>query len=316
MASLCFMISAFFYFFVVGSFLHTPIYTFLHRVTYDEIFVTQVTFLNSDTFILLSATLVWFYVSIKAGYMKYAILIFFSFFLVSLFLNMTTIALAGAVITLPVVSCLIILDRFWNKKILSHDARLSIDYMTIAAIGLACLGILSLVVFISTGITTVTVDKFPYAIYQQLLGTLTPIVMAALVFCIPLKAIFNQIISRMKIRDDALVIINFKLSAKRIAIYLMLCIILAISAALIPHLPVINPNNERLGVDTHAYVDWLNQMKNQTANPIYILKGDRPLTLIILFLVTQATKADPFQVAEYSPMLFAPLLVPGNVLSY
>ena len=132
--------------------------------------------------------------------MKYAILIFFSFFLVSLFLNMTTIALAGAVITLPVVSCLIILDRFWNKKILSHDAKLSIDYMTIAAIGLACLGIMSLVVFISTGITTVTVDKFPYAIYQQLLATLTPIVMAALVFCIPLKAILNQIISRMKIR--------------------------------------------------------------------------------------------------------------------
>ena len=107
---------SFFYFFVAGSFLHTPIYTFLHRVTYDEIFVTQVTFLNSDTFILLSATLVWFYVSIKAGYMKYAILIFFSFFLVSLFFNMTTIALAGAVITLPVVSCLIVLDRFWNKS--------------------------------------------------------------------------------------------------------------------------------------------------------------------------------------------------------
>ena len=191
---------SFFYFFVAGSFLHTTIYTFLHRVTYDEIFVTHVTSLNSDTFILLSATLVWFYVSIKAGYMKYAILIFFSFFLVSLFLNMTTIALAGAVITLPVVSCLIILDRFWNKKILSHDAKLSIDYMTIAAIGLACLGIMSLVVFISTGVTTVTVDKFPYAIYQQLLSILTPIVMAALVFCIPLKVLLNQIIGRMKIR--------------------------------------------------------------------------------------------------------------------
>jgi hypothetical protein len=63
-------------------------------------------------------------------------------------------------------------------------------------------------------------------------------------------------------------------------------------------------------VYSSRYVDWLNQMKNQTTNPVYfVLKGDRPLTLIMLFLMTQAPKADPFQVAEYSPMLFAPLLV-------
>ncbi len=50
--------------------------------------------------------------------------------------------------------------------------------------------------------------------------------------------------------------------------------------------------------------------EKSTANPIYFaLKGDRPLTLIILFLITEVTKADPFQVVEYSPMLFAPLLV-------
>jgi hypothetical protein len=304
---------SFFYFFVAGSSLQTILYTFLHRVTYEEIFVTHVTSLNVDTFILLSATLFWFYVSIKAGYMKYAILIFFSVFLVSLFLNLTTIAFAGAVLTLPVVSCLIILDRFRNKRILSHDPRLSIDYMTIAAIGLVCLGIMSLIVFISTGITTVTVDKYPYAVYQQLLSILTPIVMAALVFCIPLKILLNQIISRMKIRGDALVLITFKgkLSTKRIAFYLSLCIILAITVTLLPHLHVINTNSERLGVDTPRYVTWLMLMQNQSVNPIdFALKtsADRPLTTIILFLLTEVTNADPFQVIEYSPTIFAPLL--------
>jgi hypothetical protein len=304
---------SFFYFFVAGSSLHAIIYTFLYRVTYEESFVTHVISLNTDAFILLSATLAWFYVSIKTGYMKYAILILFSVFLVSFILNMTTIALAGAVLTLPVVSCLIMLDRFRNKRILAHDPRLSIDYMTIVAIGLVCLGIVNLVVFVSTGITTVTVDKYPYAVYQQLLSILTPIVMAALVFCIPLKILLKHIISRMKISDDALVIFNFKvkLSTKRIAFYLSLCIVLAITVTLLPHLHIINPNNERLGVDTPRYVTWLMLMKNQSANPIdFALKtsADRPLTTILLFLLAEVTNADPFQVIEYSPTLFAPLL--------
>ncbi len=313
LSSSLFVVLSFFYFFVIGSGLHTIIYTFFYRVTYEEIFVSHVISPNIDSFILISATLGWFYLSIKAGYMKYAVLIFFSVFLVSLLLNMTTISLAGAVLTLPVVSCLIILNWFWNKRILRHDSRLSINYMTIAAIGLTTLGTISLVVFISTGVTTVTIDKYPYGIYQQLLSFLTPIVMAALVFCIPLKVLFNQIITRIKVTNDTLGIVNFKakLSPKRIAIYLSLSIILAVSVALIPHLHVINPNNERLGVDTPRYVTWLTLMKNQSANPInFALKtsSDRSLTIIILFLMMEATKADPFQIIEYSPTLFAPLL--------
>jgi hypothetical protein len=114
----------------------------------------------------------------------------------------------------------------------------------------------------------------------------------------------------MKAHTLLLNIVEDTLGNKRVAICLFLCVILGVGVAFIAHLPVINPKNERLGVDTPRYVDWLNNMKNQTADPIYfVMKGDRPLTLLTLFLMTQATKADPFQVAEYSPMLFAPLLV-------
>lgn len=311
-SSLLVLIS-FFYFFVVGSSLHAVIYSFLHRVTYEKIFVTQVTSLNTDVFILLSASIIWIYVSIKVEYMKYAISIFFSVFLVSLFLNMTTIAVAGAVLTLPVVSCLIILNRFWGKSIVSHDFRLSIDYMTLAGIGLASLGIICLVVFISTGITTVNVDIIPYAIYQELLAILTPIVMSALVFCLPLKVILNQVASRINGRNSKLGTVTFegKLSTKRISVCLSLSIILAVAVALIPHLPIIDPNSERLGVDTPRYVTWIMHMKNQSGDPmVFALKtlADRPLTIIILFLMTEVTNASPFQVIEYSPALFAPLL--------
>ena len=185
--------------------------------------------------------------------------------------------------------------------------------MTIAAIGLAALGIMSLLVFISTGVTT-TLEKYPYAIYQQLLSILTPLVMAGLAFCIPLKVLLNQIMDRIKIKWDSVTIVIFqdKLGTKRIAVYLFLCIILAVTITLIPHIPVINPNNQRLGVDTPRYETWLTLMDNQSVSPInFALKsaGDRPLTLLILFFITETTNADPFQVIEYSPTLLAPLLI-------
>ena len=37
---------------------------------------------------------------------------------------------------------------------------------------------------------------------------------------------------------------------------------------LIPHIPVINPHNERLGVDTPRYETWLTLMNNQSGGPI------------------------------------------------
>jgi hypothetical protein len=314
LSSICLAIVTFFYFFVIGSALHAKIYTFQYRVTYENTFVAHVINPDIDAFLILAATVGWLYLSVKPGYQKSAMMVFFAVFPVLLFLNITTLALAGAVLTLPVVSCLIMIDRFSSRGLIKHSARLSLDYVTIAAIVLASSGIISLFVFIITGITSITVEKFAYAIYQEILSILTPIVMAALVFCIPLKVLLNQIISRMKTKGDALVIVDFKdkLNAKRTAIYLSLCIILAVTVALIPHLPEINPNNERLGVDTPRYVTSLTLMKNQSANLIdFALKTstDRPLTMIVLFLMTEATKADPFQIIEYSPTLFAPLLV-------
>ena len=80
----------------------------------------------------------------------------------------------GAVLTLPAVNSLIILDRYTSKRILHHDVRLSLNYITISSIILASLGIVSLLMFLLTGVTTVMIEKYPYAIYQQLLSIFTP----------------------------------------------------------------------------------------------------------------------------------------------
>ena len=138
--------------------------------------------------------------------------------------------------------------------------------------------------------------------------------MAALVFCLPLKILLNELNRRMKINRHVLPIgvLGNKISNKQIVMYLTLCIILGILVAFIPHLSKINPNNERLGVDTPRYVTSLMLMENQQGNLthfVFSTMGDRPLTMIILFLITEASSSDPFHVVEFSPMLFAPLLV-------
>lgn len=313
LSSILLVIISFFYFFVVGSAVDTKIYSFHYRVTYEKNFLTHILTQKLDTFIALSAAVAWFYFSIKSTYVKVPIMICFSTFLLLVLVNYSILSVVVVGLTLPVIISLIAIDRFTHKKILACDLRLTIDYISVITIILTTLGIVGLILFVVNGGTAPAAEKYPYALYQELLSVLTPIVMAALVFCIPLKIILSRFFNKMKlVRNTFLLnIVGERLTTRRTIIYLSLCILLSITVALIPHIAIINPNHERLGVDTPRYVLWLDLMKNQTASPLFkeIYSGDRPLTLIILFLISEATNLDSFQVAEYSPLLLSPLLV-------
>jgi hypothetical protein len=314
LASLCIVIISIFYLFVVGSALHAKIYLLLNRVTYDTVFVNHIINTNIDIFILLSATIAWLYLSIKVRYLKIAIIVF-SVFLMSAVINFQTVAVIGSILTLPFIICLMVLNRIMNHRIVNYDLHLSLYYLTILIIVLASCGIISLFLFVMTGIPQASIEKYPYDIYQELPSILTPIIMILLVFCLPLRAILRQIIDRLSLNknDIMLTISKEKISTKQTTIYLLLCILLGFAVALIPHLVTINPNSQQVGADSLHYAQWLNLMKNQTDNPVLsldkITPKDRPLTILILFLITESTKADPFQVVEYSPVILAPLLI-------
>src|SRR6476659_347477 len=70
LSSICLVVITFFYFFVVGSALEIRVYTLLHRVSYDNIFMLHVTTRNIDAIILLSATIAWLLLSVKERQMK------------------------------------------------------------------------------------------------------------------------------------------------------------------------------------------------------------------------------------------------------
>lgn len=314
-SSVCFAVITFFYFFVLGSAFQLKVFSLQHRVTYENVFSTHFITVNAEIFIIIVASIIWYYFSIKRLYPKIAIMVFFSIFLILSFLNFP-LAVTGAGLTLPTIIFFISIDRSRNNTILHHDSKLSFDYIALVTCGLCFLGVLSLIVSVSFGMTTYAIEKYPYAIFQELLSTLTPMIMAILVFCVPFKVLLNILFEKIKSR--ACVLLNYNivedgLSGKRIGLYLLLSIVLGVTLAFLPHLSAINPNHERLGVDTPRYTQWLNNIENQTANPIYFTiksPGDRPLTLIVLLLIKESTKLDTFQAVEYSPViLISPLIL-------
>lgn len=313
-SSVCFAVITFFYFFVIGSGLQLKVFSLQHRVTYENVFSTHFITINADIFIVIFASITWYYFSIKRLYTKIALMVFFSIFLILSFLNFP-LAVTGAGLTLPTIIFFISIDRFRNNTMLHHDSKLSFDYIALVTCGLCFLGILGLIVSISLGVTTSAIEKYPYAIFQQLLSTLTPMIMAILVFCVPFKVLLNILFE--KIMNGARVLLNDnilekRLSGKRISLYLLLSIVLGVTLAFLPHLSTINPNHERLGVDTPRYTQWLDNMENQTSNPIYFTlkaSGDRPLTLLILFLMKTSMNLNTIQAVEYSPLILTPLLI-------
>lgn len=321
LSSLCLAVITFFYFFAIGSILQLKIYTFQHRVTYGSSFSTHITTLNIDTIILISITVAWLYLSLKTKSAKALTMVCFSSLLILLFLNYNTFSFMGAGLTLPFVISLIIIDSLRkNNKFLRYDLKLSVNYVALISVALSLLGIASIIVFLSTEYITVTGEKYPYAIYQELLSVLTPTIMALLIFCLPVKIILNTLTGKIKkIKSNKKAqnefnIVVCKLPTRKFMAYISFSIFLGIVVALLPHLAVTNPYHERQGVDTSGYVQWLSVMQNQTSNWIQIAfkdlsSGDRPLTLIILYLIKVITKAQPFQVVEYFPVFLTPLLV-------
>src|SRR5205807_2206658 len=96
---------------------------------------------------------------------------------------------------------------------------------------------------------------------------------------------------------------------------LILSISLVVSSllAFVPYRPDLNPSGTLVGIDSPAYVGWIDQMLQrpllQALQYSFVegLDGSRPLLLIPLYLVASA-RISPNLIIEYLPMLLAPLL--------
>lgn len=105
-------------------------------------------------------------------------------------------------------------------------------------------------------------------------------------------------------------------SRKTSPAYISFFVILSISLALIPHLSTLNKDNQQIGSDSETYVKWMIQLQ-QSKNLQSFLKsafidltgGDRPLTLIFLFVLTAIITSPTLDTIEYLPVILGPPLV-------
>lgn len=296
--------------------MEASVFSLNHRVTYERIFSNHLTTFNIDLFILLGAGLSWFFFTLRSRTVRIITTILLLTALILVFLDMLQIPIIIGTLLLPAVVTLIFINRWMNNKILLIDSNLTLNYIAAISGLIAFLAILDLAYFSFIGISPKTNDKIGYGIYQELLGIMTPILMGILVLCLPVKVVLISIKDNIRRFFDPVLIpiSNDRITNKAILVSISTIIILGLAFVVVPHLSNLNPYGERIGVDTPRYVLWLTKMNNQTSNPIQIAfrdlsSGDRPLTLIILFVITENFKVDPTRVVEYSPLFLSPLLI-------
>jgi hypothetical protein len=103
--------------------------------------------------------------------------------------------------------------------------------------------------------------------------------------------------------------------------FLLLAVIFSVILVLIPQHPLINKENQEIGVDTHYYVTWIEELSNSRSLSDFFYQsfivqgqdGDRPFSLIFMFLFSRAAGGEDLsQTIEYLPIM----LGPGIVLAF
>ena len=93
---------------------------------------------------------------------------------------------------------------------------------------------------------------------------------------------------------------------------LMCSMILAAVFTVYPYMPCLNPDGHPIGVDTQYYADWLLNMQgtaSETLRYAFLKLKDRPLSLLFMYTLWKADGFSSLTVAEFTPLILAPLLV-------
>jgi hypothetical protein len=151
------------------------------------------------------------------------------------------------------------------------------------------------------------------------------LLLIVVVICFPIKLLAKAIFQRIRRLSTKWELqFNEQLAPseephreKTRALYLSLFVLLSITLALIPQLPTLNKDNQQIGTDSDIYVEWITSLQQAKSVQDFLkialselgLHGDRPLTLIFLFLVTTFIDTPILDTMEYLPLVLGPALV-------
>jgi hypothetical protein len=324
------------YVFVLGSHLHLTVYYFLTRFTYIISFDDHIVSRYFDSVIIGLLTIVWFILSLNRKLTRiFSTSIFGILLAIAVIANLAGLLSLMELATLPVIILLLLGNvkrESRTKKIIKHfQLSLTLNYLVIIVVILGLYSItisLSVIVFaqsfsVENVFTSkrIPLDNYGYEIFI-LFSSLSPLLLIVTFFSLPLKYLGKALFQRISKLHEKNWLRSYDLSQEKLrrrksrTTILLILVLLSISLAIIPQLPTVNKDNQQIGSDSESYAEWITHLRHTNTVQDFIktaftdlMRGDRPLSLIILFLTTAVIDAPILDSIEYMPMILGPALV-------
>jgi hypothetical protein len=321
-----------FYLYFIGSFFRITIYPLINRVTVYTIFEEYIINQHLDYIIIIIATASWFLFSFNNRAIRYYFSIAYGIGITLALINPDNIVFGIiTLLSLPLISGVMLYYyyRKRQKNVLNFNAKLTLRYISLAVIVISAIGIVLPVldVFLIPNFDS-SAENNPANELFLLLSSFSNIYIFLIVFCLGVKVLYREVLRMLKLdlKEDIPQTLSDAYEQKRVKTqtkigFLALAMILSVVLVLIPQHPLINRDNQLIGTDTPSYVTWIGELakSKNVSDLVYQAfisqgnNGDRPLSLIFLFLVYQVAGGNNVsEVVEHFPII----LGPGIVLAF
>src|ERR671918_1299133 len=353
-SSVSFVVCLFFYLYIIGSFFRVTVYPLIDRVTVNTLFQEHIINQYIDNIMVIVTATLWFLFSINNRAIRYSLCIAYGGI-------GTVLALISPdniifdIITLLSIPLIIGVSLYYyyyyryhhykqqhqqqqqKNIILNFNGKLTLRYISLAVIAFSAIGIVVQVstVFLTPNLDSSSAIRSPENDLFLLLSSFSTIYIFLLVFCLGVRVFFKRVLGILKLdikeedtrsrtlSADAVTHKQNKVKTQTKVGLLLLAIVLSIVLVLIPQHPLINKDNQYIGVDTGYYAGWIGELSRSKSLSDFIYQsfvvqaqgGDRPLSLLFLFSVYQIAGGGNTSLAEVIEH-FPLILGPGIVLAF
>jgi hypothetical protein len=361
-SSVSFVVCLFFYLYIIGSFFRITVYPLIDRVTVNTLFQEHVINQYVDNIMVIVTATLWFLFSINNRAIRYSLCIAYGG-LGTVLALISPDNIIFDIVTLLSIPLIIGVSlyyyyyypryhRHYNQQhqqhqqeqkkniLLNFNGKLTLQYISLAVIAFSTIGIVVQIsaVFLIPNLDSSSAIRSPENDLFLLLSSFSTIYMFLLVFCLGVRVFFKGVLGILKLdikeeeeeearsrilSVDADAHKQNKVKTQTKIGLLLLAIVLSLFLVLIPQHPLINNDNQYIGVDTGYYAGWIGELTRSKSLSDFIYQlfavhgqsGDRPLSLLFLFSVYQIAGGGNTSLAEVIEH-FPLILGPGIVLAF
>ena len=359
-SSVSFVVCLFFYLYIIGSFFRITVYPLIDRVTVNTLFQEHVINQYVDNIMVIVTATLWFLFSINNRAIRYSLSIAYGGIgtVLALISPDNIIFDIVTLLSIPLIIGVSLYyyyypryHRHYNQQhqqhqqeqkkniLLNFNGKLTLQYISLAVIAFSAIGIVVQVsaVFLIPNLDSSSAIRSPENDLFLLLSSFSTIYIFLLVFCLGVRVFFKGVLGILKLdikeeeEDTRSRILSVdadahkqnKVKTQTKIGLLLLAIVLSLFLVLIPQHPLINNDNQYIGVDTGYYAGWIGELTRSKSLSDFIYQlfavhgqsGDRPLSLLFLFSVYQIAGGGNTSLAEVIEH-FPLILGPGIVLAF